>query len=398
MSPAWVSDDAVARALDRLRPPGGRDRETHAAAVWSILTEPGDGVAGRLVAALGAAGALERVRASGALDRLHAVALDDVGIAPTELAAARARWLPRLEPSTIDRAFELARRREARLVVRGDDEWPARLDDLGDHAPHVLWVRGRLTGLGEAPSVALVGARASTGYGEHVAVELSSALAADGVAVVSGAAYGIDGAAHRGALSAGGRTVALLAGGVDRPYPAGHADLLARIAREGAVIAETPCGTAPSKWRFLARNRLIAALGDATVVVEAGARSGSLNTAAHAAELGRPLGAVPGPVTSAASAGCHRVLREYGAVCVTGVDDVRELVGLAASAPAIRAGRTDDLTRVLDAASTRVWRTVAELARRSGVDAPHVEALVGIASLAGDLVASADGWRRARSG
>src|SRR3546814_2398428 len=132
----------------------------------------------------------------------------------------------------------------------------------------------------------------------------------------------------------------------------------------GAVVSETPCGTVPCKWRFLARNRLIVARSDATVVVEAGVRSGSLNTAAHAASLGRALGAVPGPVTSAASAGCHRILREYDGACITGADDVRELLGVTVRGGAEVSGRTGELTRLLDAASTRVRADAAELARR----------------------------------
>ncbi|MDF2576486.1 MAG: dprA, partial [Agromyces sp.] len=167
-------------------------------------------------------------------------------------------------------------------------------------------------------SIALVGARAATGYGEHVTMEASAGLVDRGFAIVSGGAYGIDGMAHRAALASRGVTVAFLAGGVDRFYPLGHEALLARIADTGAVVSELPCGSAPTKWRFLQRNRLIAAAADATVVLEAGMRSGSLNTAGHAAALGRPLGAVPGPVTSPASAGCHRLLREFDAVCVVG--------------------------------------------------------------------------------
>ena len=147
-------------------------------------------------------------------------------------------------------------------------------------------------------------------------MESSAGLVDRGFTIVSGAAYGIDGMAHRAALASGGTTVAFLAGGVDRFYPLGHEALLGRIAEQGAVVAELPCGSAPTKWRFLQRNRLIAAATEATIVLEAGMRSGSLNTAGHAAALGRPLGAVPGPVTSPASAGCHRLLREYDAVCV----------------------------------------------------------------------------------
>ena len=242
-----------------------------------------------------------------------------------------------------------------------------------------------------------MGARAATGYGEHVATELAAELAGRGVAVVSGAAYGIDGAAHRAALRAGGTTIALLAGGLDRPYPAGHADLLGRIAGQGAVLSEVPCGGAPTRWRFLQRNRLIAALSAATVVVEAGWRSGSLNTVSHAAQLGRPLGAVPGPVTSAASVGCHRVLQEQESSCITGVDDVLRLLGRAPATPARGADagtRTDDRTRVLDALSTRSRRDAADVARRAGMAVDEVAAHLGLLALEGEVDGDARGWRR----
>ncbi|WP_375384111.1 DNA-processing protein DprA [uncultured Microbacterium sp.] len=212
--------------------------------------------------------------------------------------------------------------------------------------------------------------------------------------MISGAAYGIDGAAHRAALGAGGITVALLAGGVERPYPSGHAHLIQQIAANGVVASEVPCGSAPTRWRFLQRNRLIAALSDATVVVEAGWRSGSLNTAAHASALSRPLGAVPGPITSATSAGCHRLIREVDARCVTSVDEVRELAGIDAS-PADRDGtaRTDDSTRVRDALSTRAWRETIDIARQAGMDPDHVGAVLGFFALDGDVERGPRGWR-----
>ncbi len=386
MSGFDLSADASAAALRGVRAASAASAEVYARAVWSVLTEPGDRVAGALIAHLGAAPALR-----------HAIsgAAAESPVSPRDVATARERWMPRADPALVATALERARRSGTRLVVPGDAEWPARLDDLGEHAPHALWMQGNPGDWNVTPAVALVGARAATGYGEHVAAELSADLAGAGVTVVSGAAYGIDGVAHRAALSAGGRTVALLAGGVDRPYPTGHTDLLRRIAHHGVVAGETPCGTAPSKWRFLARNRLIAALSDATIIVEAGVRSGSLNTAAHAASLGRALGAVPGPVTSAASAGAHRILREFGGVCITGADDVRELLGLTVSAPAVTGSRTPELTRLLDAASTRVATPALELARRSGLAPAEVEALLGLATLSGDLLADGDGWRRA---
>ena len=211
---------------------------------------------------------------------------------------------------------------EIREIKPGDSEWPARLSDLGDKAPERLFVRGiDITGLFDK-SVSIVGARAATSYGEHVAMEFASELSTRGFTIVSGAAYGIDGAAHRAAVAAGGKTIAFLAGSVDRMYPAGHAHLGERIMQRGALISENPPGSEPTKYRFLERNRLIAAASQGSVIVEAGWRSGSLNEAGHAVNLGRPLGAVPGPVTSAASMGSHRLIREEGAVCITSTDDI----------------------------------------------------------------------------
>lgn len=382
MSELVVDFEDSRRALAGLRPTDARDDEAYARAVWSVLAEPGDGAAGELIAAHGAAGAL-RVAVS----------------APGEaLRPARARWLPRLQLEAIDAVLEAARRSGASLVVPGDDRWPTRLNDLGFHAPSALWLRGKDTML-DRPAVALVGARASTAYGEGVAADLAADLSAFGAVVVSGAAYGIDGSAHRAALSTGGATVAFLAGGVDRAYPRGHEGLLSRIASTGAVWSETPCGAAPTKWRFLARNRLIAAMADAVVVVEAGWRSGSLNTAAHAASLGRALGAVPGPVTSAASAGCHRILREYDGVCVTSAADVLEMLGARGQEPQSTAERTDDTTRVFDALSPRSARSTSEIARRSGLSPEEAGVLLGFAELEGKVRRDDDGrWTTSRPG
>jgi DNA processing protein len=214
-----------------------------------------------------------------------------------------------------------------RFVCPGAAEWPGQLDDLGDARPLGLWVRGpaglRMWAL---RSVALVGARACTEYGSHMAVTLAAGLAERGWVVVSGGAYGVDGAAHRGALGAGGATVAVLACGVDRPYPRGHAQLIGRIAEQGLVVGELPPGEHPTPSRFVLRNRVIAALTRGTVVVEAAHRSGSLVTARAAQRLGRHTMGVPGPATSALSAGVHELLRG-GAELVTDAAEVVELVG-----------------------------------------------------------------------
>ncbi|MBR7837880.1 DNA-processing protein DprA, partial [Actinospica durhamensis] len=202
--------------------------------------------------------------------------------------------------------LEAGERAGARYLIPGDPDWPGALDDLGGRAPLGLWMIGGFPP--DAPMVAVVGARACTGYGLQAAGNLAAELAKDGVTIVSGAALGVDGAAHRGALAVGGVTVAVLACGVDRRYPAAHDNLIQVIGERGAVLSELPPGTAPSRFRFLSRNRLIASLTAATVVVEAAGRSGSLVTARLAAELGRAVFAVPGPITSRLSMGTNALL------------------------------------------------------------------------------------------
>ncbi|MBB5641589.1 DNA processing protein [Cryobacterium roopkundense] len=257
--------DSVAAAAD-----------VFARAAWSGIVEPGDGLAGVLVGSLGARDALTAVVESWTPARL-AELLRQHGFDDAEdelgggLEQGLLRWRPRLSSTEVVRSLQQAHRVGAGLLLPHDELWPLQLDDLGAHAPLALWWRGRpaaLTGL--ANSVALVGARAATGYGEHVAMEAAAGLVDRGFTIVSGAAYGIDGMAHRAALASDGLTVAFLAGGVDRFYPSGHDALLSRIAADGAVVSELPCGAAPTKWRFLQRNRLIAASSLATIVLEAG--------------------------------------------------------------------------------------------------------------------------------
>ncbi|MFC4139236.1 MULTISPECIES: DNA-processing protein DprA [unclassified Microbacterium] len=383
-----LADEHLLRAAERLRPDVD-PVEVAARAAWSVLTEPGDGVAGALVTMFGAQGALDQ-------------ALSDATLrAPVEALGARAmseaasRWSPRADPRAVAGALRDAEAVGARMLLPEDPDWPAGLDDLGPHAPLMLWVRGATEALVAEEAVSIVGARASTAYGENIAAELAGDLAATGVSVVSGGAYGIDGTAHRAALGVGGTTVAFLAGGVDRSYPAGHHQLFERIRTGGAVVSEVPCGSAPTKWRFLQRNRLISATGLATVVIEAGRRSGTLNTAGHAAALGRPLGAVPGPVTSAASAGCHRLLREFDAICVTSAAEVRELWADAAPSHGATPAPDPDRIRLMDALSARAPRDVPDLAKRSGLSMERVRSVLGTLDLEGGVVRRATGWLRA---
>ena len=286
------------------------DRLARVTLAW--LGEPGKASLLRLVRDLGASGALEHVRAE--------------GTAEEHLAQA--------DPA---RELELAGRRGVRFVVPGDEEWPVGLDDLaaagevGVHGgvPLGLWVRGPLRLDELHGSLAVVGSRSATTYGDGLAREVASAVAEAGRPIVSGAAYGIDQAAHRGALAVDGATVAVLACGADRVYPPRHRDLIEYIAVHGAVVSETFPDGAPMRQRFLARNRLIAALGAGTVVVEAALRSGALNTANWASRLNRHLMGMPGPVTSGASGGVHQLIRTGAATLVTSGAEALELLGSA---------------------------------------------------------------------
>lgn len=391
---------------------GTEPDEIFARALLGSVAEPGDGLLGRTIDVIGAVGAAGLIL-DGATPAAFVGLLTNAGgtIDLREAKSGLERWMPRLDLAAFARSLEQAARVGARLIVPNDPSWPAGVDELGIHAPLGLWIRGREYALGgSSASIALVGARAATGYGEHVTMEASAGLVDRGFTIVSGGAYGIDGMAHRSALASDGTTVAFLAGGVDRFYPMGHETLLSRIVDTGAVISELPCGAAPTKWRFLQRNRLIAAASEATVVLEAGYRSGSLNTAGHAAALGRPLGAVPGPVTSPASAGCHRLLREYDATCVTDAEQMAELAGggrRGAGSDGRLAGWSEsedhgsrgtaaspETVRVLDALSTRTPRELADIARRCGLAPSAVMGVLGGLEAVGQAKRHPFGWLR----
>ncbi|MBL1079082.1 DNA-protecting protein DprA [Nocardia sp. 2] len=302
-----------------------------------------------------------------------------------------------------------------RVVTPDDAEWPAwrmlglnQLDptqDEGAAVPLALWVRGQRSLLECAErAVAVVGTRCSTGYGNHATGEIAGELAARGWTVVSGAAFGIDGMAHRAALGAGGTTVAVLACGPDRPYPVQHDRLLAEIVENGVVVTEYPPGTPARKHQFLARNRLIAALADGVVVVEAGLRSGARNTVKWSRRLGRPAMAVPGPVTSAVSVGCHRMIREGEAYMVTCADDVLDEAGpLRLSLPGVvppdpeenLGGDEAAVYAALPSVGARLPRSLAEAA---GVSMGSVRAALSGLEIAGLVVCDENGWSRSAAG
>ncbi|MFZ0322963.1 MAG: DNA-processing protein DprA, partial [Actinomycetes bacterium] len=281
---------------------------------------------------------------------------------------------------------------------------PSQLSDLDLKAPLALFVRGRDLRRCVLRSAAVVGARAATAYGATVAGELGAGLADRGWSVVSGGAYGIDAAAHRGSLAAGGVTVAVLACGVDVAYPRGHVSLFERIAVDGVVVSELPPGCHPTRSRFLTRNRLIAALSRGTVVVEAAHRSGALNTAASARHLHRPVLGVPGPVTSPMSAGVHRLLRQYReeVAVVTGADDVVEELGPLGSwapDPVVPAKASDGLSTevaaTLEALPVRRAVDVERLARTAGLPSDRVLRALDQLRLLGLAELEGSGWRLA---
>lgn len=386
--------------------PGWRANERYARAALSFVAEPGDVVLGKALRSSGPSQVLDCVLSDSDPDLL-------AGCWPPWPGSEVVRPTPTIVRRMVERmrahrtALPSPARIEAwlrdgyRLVCPGEPEWPTQLDDLGDSQPIVLWLRGvadlRFACL---RSVSIVGSRAATSYGLVVGTELAADLAARAFAVISGGAYGIDACAHRGALSAGGSTIAVLASGLTFGYPKGHGELFETVGQTGVLVSEHPPDHAPTRPGFLVRNRLIAALSRGTVVVEAALRSGALNTARHAAELNRPVMAVPGPVTSAQSAGCHELIREYRATCVTSAADVAEVItpiGEAAPpelGPAVPADQLDPVTAsVLAALTARAGRGPATIATLAGVDLDTAIRCLGLLSAAGYAERCDKGWR-----
>jgi DNA processing protein len=408
----WVAEpgDPVMGALLRICPPAEivaaliEDRIPRVSAVPPQGPWPGDrGAPGGQTAHRGGGDAVT----AGASAALGAMLWED-SAGPSSipgLERALRRWSARLGEAPPETDLDARWRDGIRLVIPGDAEWPSQLDVLGDARPWGLWVRGQAD-LRYAclRSVSVVGTRAATSYGTYVCGELAVSLADKGWTIVSGGAFGIDGCAHRGAIAVAGTTIAVLACGVDRAYPQAHARLFRLIREQGAVVSEWPPGRMPTKPGFLVRNRVIAALSRGTVVVEAALRSGALNTARHAYDQGRPLMAVPGPVTSAQSAGCHEAIREWGAVCVTSARDVLELLEFAADEPVDR-GRGPALprdllgpedTQVLEAVPARGGWGPARIAIVAGVDFDTVMRCLGGLAAAGFVERCDRGWRLRR--
>ncbi|SCF89641.1 DNA-processing protein DprA [Streptomyces sp. Ncost-T10-10d] len=366
------------------------DRERLARAALTRILEPGDERGGRWLREVGAVELLRRIATrDGAAERLS-------GMTPKRLDGYRLR----AESAEPERDLAAVAVLGGRFVCPGDREWPSQLDDLADARPTGLWVRGpRDLRLWALRSVAVVGSRACTPYGSHMAASLGAGLAELGWVVVSGAAFGVDAAAHRGALAVDGATMAVLACGVDVAYPRGHAELIGRMAEQGLVIGELPPSDHPTRSRFILRNRVIAALTRGTVVVEAEYRSGSLVTARSAQRLGRFTMGVPGPATSGLSAGVHELLRGEG-VLVTDASEVAELVGdIGELAPARRGPvHPRDLldavsARVLDALPLRGAVGGRDVARGAGTSIDEALGRLYELHSLGFVERDGDGWR-----
>jgi DNA processing protein len=374
--------------------------ETRRARAWlSRTVEPGSLAVHRLLAARGPVATMNLIKSGGAPDRVQ------------RLAAARHQD---------DRALAdlaAADRLGIRLVTPEDDEWP----DEALHAmevaasrgapdlapPQALWVRGPLRlDHAVARAVGIVGSRSASGYGTWIASTIAYSMAGKGWMVISGGAHGIDTAAHRGALAAGGGTVAVIACGLGRPYPSGNASLFERVADAGLLISEWPPDCPPQRHRFLVRNRLIAALTAGTVVVEAGRRSGARSTARRARDLGRVVMAVPGPATSAMSIGPHEMIREDGAYLVTSGDHVVELVGaigddlapLSEVTPTPRDGLDAVARRVLDGLPSRGATSADRIAVSAGIPVQDVLRCLPTLEMGGFVRADSDGWRLTAAG
>lgn len=396
------------------------DGETRAAVAALLrIGEPGDGLLKRLVDEVGPITVLELVRAVGTGKSSAAAAaesLASIGAAASgsgQLGEAFDRWAVRAEDAHGHRDLDSVGRLGGRLVIPSDGEWPSALSELGEAAPLGLWIRGdvRLNAALQR-AVAIVGARAASNYGTKCASDLAWNLAAKGLTVVSGGAFGIDAAAHRAAIAREGTTIAFMAGGVDRFYPAANTELFHQILACGAIVSETAPGMTPMRHRFLLRNPLIAASSQITVIVEAGWRSGALNTARHALELSREVAAFPGSVYSASSTGTHRLIRAHEAELVTSSEDVVDLI--AVEEPTLFDGgvhRREDSSRssadpnddlperekiCVNVLSATKALDVGTVAARAGLTVPNTLSALAVLELAGLSARRDSGWIKLR--
>jgi DNA processing protein len=375
---------------------------------WSVVCEPGDGFAGLLVSALGATEALrteiddesskqvrEKLKAAG----LSSEVIDGFGIFEKAHYLARQRWKPRFSLNNVRGGIHLLDNLKGFTLTPQSQIWPSGFDDLGYHRPMALWVRGNHESIAKlGNSIAVVGSRGSTSYGEYAANSVVTSLVEKNLSIISGGAYGIDAVAHRTTLALRGNTVAVMAGGVARLYPSGNTDLLKRIIETGAVFSELPPGTTPSKWRFLQRNRLIAAASQSSVVVEANWRSGALNTASHANALGREVFAIPGPISSPRSAGTNKLIADSRAQLIVDGKDLLDRLGVESQEITRQqlAGLGAIERRTLDAIGFDSLE-IAEICLEAGLTRDEARFGLGNLELDGLIVRRGNAWAKSQT-
>lgn len=352
--------------------------------IWNALVEPGDRIAGELIRSLGASSALEAF-----LERR------DLG---ESVQKAFERWAPRYRNDLFEEKLQLAQKHDLKLLLPSDREWHSDFNNLGAHSPLLIWYRGNLDHFNRLDrKVGVVGSRNATHYGQRITSELTSVLVEENAAVISGGALGIDSVAHRTALGLKGLTLAFMAGSLDCLYPAANYELFDSIGHKGLLLSELAPGSRPTRWRFLQRNRLIAALSDATIVTEAGWRSGSINTVNHACELSRPVFAVPGPITSPASAGCNRLIRDGLANLLLDVSDLPSELGWKDLTIFDETSLGSLEVRALDAL-TRKLQSADKILVESGLSIDELRIALGSLKLIGLAECGADGlWKRSET-
>lgn len=350
--------------------------------IWNAMVEPGDRVAGELLNTLGPLQALEAFQKR-----------TDLG---EEVGNAYIRWEPRYSNGIAAEKIAAAQKHDLKLLVPTDDLWPDQLRDLGNHQPLLIWYRGHAANLEKLNhSIGIVGSRNASPYGQRVTTDLVGQVVAQEASVISGGALGIDAIAHKATLRLGGNTAAFMAGALDCPYPVGNLSLFEEISHNGLLLSEMTPGSRPTRWRFLQRNRLIAALSQATVVTEAGWRSGSINTVNHALELGRPVFAIPGPINSPASAGCNRLIRDLQASMLLDVADLPLELGWRENSATELAGLGSLELRAFDALESR-FQSSEELLKATGLSLSELGIALGSLKLLGKAELGVAGtWRKA---
>ena len=375
---------------------------------WSVICEPGDGFAGLLVSALSATAALnselqnlssQSVKVSLLESGVSASELDRFGVFEVAHHAARERWRPRLSLGAVKQAIAKMQQIRGFMLTPVSAGWPEQLSDLGYNAPMALWVRGSQTAIDRlSKSVAVVGSRGATTYGEFATESVVAALVEKGISIISGGAYGIDASAHKSTLALQGNTIAVMAGGIEKLYPSGNSQLLKRVAETGAVLSELPPGSIPTKWRFLQRNRLIAALSQSTIVVEANWRSGALNTATHAQTLDREIYAVPGPISSPKSAGTNKLIADGRAQLIVDPADLLERMGIQVKVPTQLelSGLGAIEVRVLDAIGFDSLE-IAEICSAAGLTRDEARFGLGNLELEGLVARRGNAWAKTQT-